>query len=359
MAFQKAAGYNNLPNGVWSPVIYSKKVQLAFRKSSIVNDITNNEYFGEISDFGDSVRIIKEPIVSVSAYARGGQIQTQDLVDEDYTLIIDKANYFAFKVDDIEAKQSHVNWESLASDSAAYRLKDQFDQEVLGYLTGYKQTANHLNASTARVAADIPGTKAISTATDTELLSSNILKKGDFKRITTSSAGDHSIPVAPRLPGATAFPTDVVSPVDIFGRAAAILTMQRVPMEGRWAVVDPWFMSLLKDEDSRLFQGEWGKTGGIYTGKVGPTLHGFRIYESQNLPVVGTGPNTSGVANQNTNYGVIVFGTNQAVAVAEQIRKTEKMRDDDSFGDIIRGLHLYGRKIIRPEAIVTAKYNIA
>jgi hypothetical protein len=135
--------------------------------------------------------------------------------------------------------------------------------------------------------------------------------------------------------------------------------MQRVPMEGRWAVVDPWFMSLLKDEDSRLFQGEWGKTGGIYTGKVGPTLHGFRIYESQNLPVVGTGPNTSGVANQNTNYGVIVFGTNQAVAVAEQIRKTEKMRDDDSFGDIIRGLHLYGRKIIRPEAIVTAKYNIA
>jgi hypothetical protein len=118
-------------------------------------------------------------------------------------------------------------------------------------------------------------------------------------------------------------------------------------------------MTLLKDEDSRLFQGEWGKTGGIYTGRVGPTLHGFRIYESQNLPVVGTGPNTEGVANQNTNYGVIVFGTNQALAVAEQIRKTEKMRDDDSFGDIIRGLHLYGRKLIRPEAIVTAKYNIA
>lgn len=43
MAFRKAAGYNNLPNGVWSPVIYSKKVQLAFRKNSIVNDISNNE----------------------------------------------------------------------------------------------------------------------------------------------------------------------------------------------------------------------------------------------------------------------------------------------------------------------------
>ena len=315
--------------------------------------------FGEIANFGDSVRIIKEPIVSVSPYVRGGQIQTQDLVDEDYTLIIDKANYYAFQIDDIEDKMSHVNWESLASDSAAYRLRDQFDQEVLGYLTGYKQTAVHLNASTARVAADIPGTKAITTATDTELLSSNILKKGDFKRITTSSAGDHSIPISARLPGATSYPTDVVSPLDIFNRAARILDQQRVPQEGRWAVVDPVFLETLKDEDSRLFQAEWGKSGGLYNGNTGATLHGFRLYESHNLPVVGTGPATSGAANQNSNFGVIVFGTNQAVAVAETIRKTEKMRSDDSFGDVVRGLHLYGRKIIRPEAIVTAKYNVA
>lgn len=359
MAFKRAAGYNNLPNGNWSPVIYSKKVQLAFRKTSVVNDITNNEYFGEIADAGDTVRIIKEPIISVSEYVRGAQIQSQDLVDEDYTLTIDKANYFAFKTDDIEKAQSHVNWESLASDSAAYRLRDQFDQEVLGYLTGYKQTAVHANASTARVAADIPGSKAISTALDTELLSSNVLKKSNFARITTASAGDHSIPVAPRLPGITSYPTDVVSPLDVFNRAARILNQQRVPNEGRWAVIDPVFEEMLRDEDSRLFQAEWGKTGGLYNGKISDNLQGFRVYVSQNLPVVGTGPATSGTANQNTDYGVIVFGTNQAVATAEQIRKTEKMRDSDSFGDIIRGLHLYGRKIIRPEAIVTAKYNAA
>lgn len=58
MAFPNAAGYGNLPNGVFSPVIYSKKAQLAFRKSSTVADITNSEYMGEISAFGDSVRII-------------------------------------------------------------------------------------------------------------------------------------------------------------------------------------------------------------------------------------------------------------------------------------------------------------
>jgi hypothetical protein len=79
---------------------------------------------------------------------------------------------------------------------------------------------------------------------------------------------------------------------------------------------------------------------------------------SNNLPSVGTGPGTSGTANQNTNFGVIVAGHSSAVATAEQINKTETYRDPDSFADIVRGMHLYGRKILRPEAIVTAKYNV-
>ena len=59
MAFKTAAGYGNLPNGNFSPVIYSKQVQLAFRKSSVVESITNSDYFGEISNMGDTVKIIK------------------------------------------------------------------------------------------------------------------------------------------------------------------------------------------------------------------------------------------------------------------------------------------------------------
>jgi hypothetical protein len=96
MAFSSASGYTNLPNGNWSPVIYSKKVQLAFRKSSVAQAITNSEYFGEISNMGDSVKIVKEPEVSVQAYARGTQVTAQDLDDSDFTLVVDKANYFAF-----------------------------------------------------------------------------------------------------------------------------------------------------------------------------------------------------------------------------------------------------------------------
>jgi hypothetical protein len=356
MAFPKATGYNNLPNGNFSPVIYSKQVQLAFRKSSTVEAITNSDYFGEIANMGDSVKIIKEPEVSVQSYARGTQITAQDLNDEDFTLVVDQANYYAFKIDDIEAAHSHVNFMQMASDRAAYRLRDQYDQDVLGYLAGFQQSTKHTQAGTARTT--FPGTKALSEAGSNELLSSMVLKKSDFGNITTASAGDHSIPLAARLPGATALPTATASPLMVIARMGRLLDQQFVDSNGRWLVVDPVFIEMLKDEDSRLLNGDFGGTG-LQNGLVINNLHGFKVYVSNNLPKIGTGAGTTGTANQNSNFGVIVAGHDSAVATAQQITKTETYRDPDSFADIVRGMHLYGRKILRPEGIVTAKYNAA
>ena len=356
MAFKTAAGYGNLPNGNFSPVIYSKQVQVAFRKAAVCEAITNNDYFGEIAQMGDSVRIIKEPEITVKEYARGAQITPQDLDDEDFTLTIDKANYYAFKVDDIEEAHSHVNFQSLASDRAAYRLADQFDQEVLGYLSGFKQSALSTAAGTANDV--VSGSKAVTTAGSDELLTSMKLRKDSFGNITTSSAGDHSIPLAARLPGATALPTATASPLMVISRMGRLLDQQNVDTQGRWLVVDPVFVELLKDEDSRLLNSDFGGSG-LQNGLVVNNLHGFQVYISNNLPSVGTGSGTTGSANQNSNFGVIVAGHSSAVATAEQINKTETYRDPDSFADIVRGMHLYGRKILRPEAIVTAKYNAA
>ena len=356
MAFKTAAGYGNLPNGNFSPVIYSKQVQVAFRKAAVCEAITNNDYFGEIAQMGDSVRIIKEPEITVKEYARGAQITPQDLDDEDFTLTIDKANYYAFKVDDIEEAHSHVNFQSLASDRAAYRLADQFDQEVLGYLSGFKQAALSTAAGTANDV--VSGSKAVTTAGSDELLTSMKLRKDSFGNITTSSAGDHSIPLAARLPGATALPTATASPLMVISRMGRLLDQQNVDTQGRWLVVDPVFVELLKDEDSRLLNSDFGGSG-LQNGLVVNNLHGFNVYVSNNLPSVGTGSATTGSANQNSNFGVIVAGHSSAVATAEQINKTETYRDPDSFADIVRGMHLYGRKILRPEAIVTAKYNAA
>ena len=356
MAFKTAAGYGNLPNGNFSPVIYSKQVQLAFRKNSVVESITNSDYFGEISNMGDSVKIIKEPEITVKEYARGANVQPQDLDDEDFTLTIDKANYFAFKIDDIEEAHSHVNFSQLASDRAGYRLKDNFDQDVLGYLSGFAQASNNAVASSAN--STVNGTKSVSTAGSDELLTSMKLRKDSFGNITTSSAGDHSIPIAPRLGGATAQATATATPLQVIARMGRLLDTQFVDTDGRWLVLHPTFIEVLKDEDSRLLNGDFGESGGLRAGLSVGKIHGFDVYMSNNLPSVGTGPGTSGTANQNSNFGVIVAGHSSAVATAEQINKTETYRDPDSFADIVRGMHLYGRKILRPEAIVTAKYNV-
>ena len=357
MAFSSASGYGNLPNGNFSPVIYSKQVQLAFRKNTVVGEITNSDYFGEISSQGDTVQIIKEPEISVQAYTRGTNVTAQDLQDEDFSLVIDKANYFAFKMDDIEEAHSHVNFMDLATNRAAYRLADQHDQEVLGYMSGYAQSSLHSKASALNTT--VNGTKAVSSAGSNELLSSMQLHKGDFGNITTTSAGTHSIPITARMPGATSLPTATASPAMVVARMKRLLDTQQVDTQGRWLVVDPVFMEILADEDSRLMQSDWGDSGGLRNGLVLNNFHGFRVYSSSNLPALGTGPGTSGTANQLTNLGVIVAGHDSAVATAEQINKTESYRDPDSFADIVRGMHLYGRKILRPEAIVTARYNAA
>ena len=357
MAFAQASGYTNLNSGNFSPVIYSKQVQMEFRKSAICEAITNSDYFGEIANAGDSVRIIKEPEISVSAYTRGTAIATQDLTDVDFTLTVDKSNYFAFKLDDIEEQQTHVNWLTMASNRAAYRLADQYDQEILGYLSGYKQSALHANA--AAVNTTVSGTKADAAAGSDELLTANKLIKSSFGNITTTSAADHSIPLAARLSGATAVSATTATPLQMVARMARIMDQNNVDKQGRWLVVDSVFQEILADEDSRLLNMDWGKSGGLRNGLMLDNLHGFRVYVSNNLPSVGTGPSTSGTANQNTNYGVIVAGHDSSVATAQQINKTETYRDPDSFADIVRGMHLYGRKILRPEAIVTAKYNIA
>jgi hypothetical protein len=352
MAFSTAAGYGNLPNGNFSPVIYSKQVQLAFRKASVCEAITNSDYFGEISAMGDSVKIIKEPEITVKAYERGTTITPQDLDDEDFSLTIDKANYFAFKVDDIEEAHSHVNFQSLASDRAAYRLGDQFDQDVLGYLTGFKQSALHGTPDTVNTT--VNGTVAVSTAGTDELLSSMKIDAADFG----GSAGD-ALALQPRTGGATDSTPAVgdTFPLTVIARMSRLLDQQNVDTQGRWLVVDPVFMELLKDEDSRLFNADFGGSG-LQNGQIGTNIHGFRVYTSNNLPSVGTGPSFTGT-NSSTNYGMIVAGHDSAVATAEQINKTETYRDPDSFADIVRGMHLYGRKILRPEALVNAKYHLA
>ena len=341
-------------NGNFSPIIYSKQAQIALRRAAVTNAITNNSYFGEIANQGDTVRIQKEPDVTVNALQRHTGISVEKLDDSDFSLTIDKANYFAFKMDDIEEQFANVDFTSLAADRAAYKMADAMDADVLSYLSGHTSAGAFITTSSGDAQHPTAGNLT------GELLTANHLDATDFGNLTisgTATAGD-SVPLAPRLPGATALSATTVSPLTVLARMARKMDTQNVDARGRWVVLDPVFVEMLKDEDSRMLNGDFGGAG-LQNGLVLNNIHGFRVYVSNSLPAKGTGAGTSGTTAQDANYGVIVAGQDDAVASAEQINKVENYRDPDSFADIVRGMHLYGRKILRPEALITARYNAA
>jgi hypothetical protein len=341
-------------DGNFSPIIYSKQAQIALRRAAVTNAITNNSYFGEIANQGDTVRIQKEPDVTVNALQRHTGISVEKLDDSDFSLTIDKANYFAFKMDDIEEQFANVDFTSLAADRAAYKMADAMDADVLSYLSGHTSAGAYITGTSGDAQHPTAGNLT------GELLTANHLDATDFGNLTISgsaSAGD-SVPLAPRLPGATALSATTVSPLTVLARMARKMDTQNVDARGRWVVLDPVFVEMLKDEDSRMLNGDFGGAG-LQNGLVLNNIHGFRVYVSNSLPAKGTGAGTSGTTAQDDNYGVIVAGQDDAVASAEQINKVENYRDPDSFADIVRGMHLYGRKILRPEALLTARYNAA
>ena len=341
-------------DGNFSPIIYSKQAQIALRRAAVTNAITNNSYFGEIANQGDTVRIQKEPDVTVNALQRHTGISVEKLDDSDFSLTIDKANYFAFKMDDIEEQFANVDFTSSAADRAAYKMADAMDSDVLSYLSGHTSAGAFITTTSGDAQHPTAGNLT------GELLTANHLDATDFGNLTisgTATAGD-SVPLAPRLPGATALSATTVSPLTVLARMARKMDTQNVDARGRWVVLDPVFVEMLKDEDSRMLNGDFG-CAGLQNGLVLNNIHGFRVYVSNALPAKGTGAGTSGTTAQDANYGVIVAGQDDAVASAEQINKVENYRDPDSFADIVRGMHLYGRKILRPEALITARYNAA
>lgn len=287
--------------------------------------------------------------IIVRPHARGTQLEAQDLEDSDFTLVIDKSNYFMFSVDDIEQQQSHVDWLEMASNRAAYQMADVYDEEVLGYLSGYEK-----NAAGVWVARTVPnGTKADASADADELFGSHKLEASDFA--SGAGAGDAIVLGVDGTYDAT--------PIQILNRMNRKLNEMNVPKEGRWVVVDPVFVEKLQDENSKLVQTDWnrGEGEGLQNGRLlTNTIRGFKVYESNNLVSVGTGAETIAATNarSSTNYGVIIAGHSSAVATASQINKVEKYRSPNAFSDVVRGMNLYGRKILRPEGLIRGIYNI-
>ena len=300
-------------NSFFLPSVYSKKVLNFFRKASVVEAITNTDYAGEISAYGDSVKIIKEPVISVYDYTRGSDTTQTKLTDQELTLVVDSAKAFKFIVDDIETNMSHVNFKEVASSSAAYALRDSYDAAVIATMFSGVSSSSPDHVLGADNATD--------------------LAAGTFDGTGNLDIG---------------FGSSEHDPIDVMARMSRLLDEQNVPEEGRWFVASPDFYEQLGQASSKLLSVDFNAgQGSIRNGLVSSgKLRGFDMYKSNNIAA------TTNAA------GKCLAGHISSTATAQTIISTEVLRDPSSFGDIVRGLHVYGAKVLRGEALVSAFYGI-
>ena len=298
MAFQKVSGNSNLPNGNFSPIIYSQKVQKFFRTASVVEAITNTDYAGEIENFGDTVNIIKEPTITVSAYSRGAVVDTQDITDDQIQLVVDQANAFSFKVDDIEERHSHVNFESIATSSGAYALKNEYDKNV--------------------IAAMVAG---VSSSSPDHLLGAD-----------SGSGQDQDV----------GFASGEIDPVDTISKHNRLLNAADVPEENRWFLAGPEFVEQLGQANSKLMSDTTGNAAPLRNGKViDGKIMNMDVYMTNNF-----------AASSTSNFFKVLGGHMSSTATANHIAKIEVIRHPESFSDVVRGLHVFGRKVLRDNGLV-------
>jgi hypothetical protein len=123
---------NNLPNGNFNSVVWSKKLLNKYYAQTFLPDITNSDYEGEIKGQGSQVEIRTRPTIQITDYTVNQDIQYQDILDEKITLLIDKAKTFSFKIDDIDAIQSNIPIMNELTQDSAYQMKIAIDTQVLG-----------------------------------------------------------------------------------------------------------------------------------------------------------------------------------------------------------------------------------
>lgn len=266
------------------PEVWSAKLLTSLKKSLVYGapDVANRDYEGEISAAGDTVHIISVGRPTVADYVPNVTVITpEELTDADQTLIIDRSKYFAFKIDDVDARQAMPGIMPKAMEEAGYGLKDIADQWLAGLYTGVAP-ANVIGATT----------------------------------ITVDNAYTLLVDLGVKLDEAD------------------------VPSEGRWVVVPPWYHGFLQKDPRFTSQGNSGTTATLRNGIVGEAA-GFSIRKSNNTPLV------------NTDNRIVIAGIRDAISYAEQINKTEAYRPENSFSDAIKGLHLYGGKLVHPECLAT------
>ncbi len=305
---------NNLQATGFIPEIWSTKLIEKFYASTVLAAISNTDYEGEIKNHGDRVKIRTKPTITIRDYKADGLLNLDRPTGGTVELYIGNGKYFSTILDDVMEVQSDLNNLSMWSDDAAQQLKIAVDQDVLDGIVGGASANNR--GLTAGV---ITGTV-------------NLGIKGT------------SLSVVGRNPGASD-----VELLDVLMRLGQVLDEQNIPEEGRWVVMPAWAGRMIKQSELRQSYLSGDAVSMLRNGRLG-MIDRFTLYISNLLP-----NNSSDSANFNSGEWPIFAGHAHGLTFASQISKVETLRSELTFGQILRGLQVYGYQIVDGKALAAAQ----
>jgi len=303
MAYPIAAGSVVSPaySGTFIPTIWSSKLIEKFYDATVLAAISNTNYEGEIKGQGDLVKIRTVPDLVISDYTSGQTLVNQRPTSSVIELLVDKGKSWSAIVDDVIATQTDIDMMNLWSTDASEKMKIAIDRDVLGVLGPLVAAANR-GATAGRISANI-------------------------------NLGVAGAPVA----------LTKVNIIDFLVDANEVLQQQNIPESSRFAVLPFWAISLIKKSDLKDASMSGDGVSVMRNGRAG-MIDGLTLYSSNNLPNVTDSGGQTGCSN-------IYVGHKNALTFASQLVKTETLRAESTFGDIMRGLQVFGYKMIDPTAM--------
>lgn len=309
--FPSGSSGNGLAATGFIPEIWSGKLVEKFYDSTVLAAISNTDYEGEIKNQGDKVKIRTKPTITIRNYLADAALQVERPQGNVLELEIDKGRYFNLILDDVMEIQSDLDVLSMWADDASEQFKINVDTDVLSGILGQANAANR-GASAGRISQSI-------------------------------NLGATTSPLALVARDAQAGEVEIL---DMLLRLGQTLDEQNIPEQGRWVILPVWAVSMLKFSDLRQAYLTGDSVSVLRNGRVG-MIDRFTIYSSNLLPTGTLG----GLAAGET---AVYAGHSHGLTFASQFSKMETLRSESTFGTLLRGLQVYGYKVVDGVAIAQA-----
>lgn len=322
--------------GNFIPALWSKKLNAKYYVDNQLTEITNTNWEGDIKAQGDTVYIHTAPTLTISPYVIGSNLSYQVPAPVTQTMVIDSAQSFAFQVNDVLEAQSSFDLMNMFMDDASKQLKIAIATDVY-----YKQ---FISGGVAYAAGGIAQGQAATRPFDA----------ANQGATAGAQSGAHNL-------GTDASPILTSTPSNLLAlilHMSAVLDEQNVPEEGRYLLLSPYDRQVLMNTNlaQAYFTGDTAST--IRTGKIGK-LDRFDVYVSNMLPrgasAKGWVPANVATSDGGTYTGAaarrcLIGGHKDCISFANQVNKTEQVRNPNDFGDFVRGLSVYGSKVVKGQA---------